>query len=252
MPRDPFVIVEEDVSSSTLRITGSEADHLRRVLRVQTGYRVTGFNGKGDGWLAEITSIGKHDIQCKIITTLPPEIERNTQISIGVGVVKGQRMDWAVEKCSELGADVFIPLLTDYSVVNPGQNKIERCRSIAVASAKQSRRLRLMSVSESVKLIDFIDRSITDKSIPNNNEKTTIFALDNGIDAIPFTKLKGMITQSLSVIILVGPEGGFSDDEIEFMTSKFIKTVSLGRRPLRTETAATVILGNLNDLMEWK
>ncbi|MCF7810166.1 16S rRNA (uracil(1498)-N(3))-methyltransferase [bacterium] len=252
MPRNPFIIAEEDIKGSTLRITGSEAAHLRRVLRAQPGFKITGFNGRGDGWLAEITSIGNHGIQCRIIEPLPSEVARNTHISIAVGVIKGQRMDWAIEKCSELGADVFIPLLTDFSVVEPGKNKIERWQSIAIASAKQSRRLRLMSITEPIKLSDFIDTPYSGKLISDKSNKMTIFALDNGINSIHFAKLKETILRSTHVTVLVGPEGGFSDNEIELLTSRSIRIVSFGKRPLRTETATTVILGQLNDIVEWK
>ncbi|NQU05847.1 MAG: 16S rRNA (uracil(1498)-N(3))-methyltransferase, partial [Calditrichaeota bacterium] len=227
------------------------ADHLRRVLRVKPGYRITGFNGKGKGWLAEIIAIDNRFINCRIISTLPPEPVLNIRINIGVAVIKNQRMDWAVEKCSELGADTFIPLQTEYSVVKPGVGKIDRWRSIALASAKQSRRLKLMRVIEPVALTDFLNRNTSEITGIASEITEITFALHNNHDAVSLIKLMKTAQLPISTTILVGPEGGFSDEEIELFTIKDIKTVSLGRRPLRTETAATVILGNLNNLHKW-
>ena len=108
-----------------------------------------------------------------------------------------------------------------------------------------------MKIIEPVALTDFLNRDTSEMVCIDSDMLEITFALHNNQGAVSLVKLMKTAQPPISVTILVGPEGGFSAEEIKLLTSKGIKTVSLGRRPLRTETAATVILSNLNNLHEW-
>lgn len=243
MPGEPFILTLPPTDDGLLRIIGGEADHLVKVLRARPGFRITGFDGRGAGWLAEVASVRQGCVECRILETLAPETAGRLKVRVCVGVVKGQRMDWAVEKASECGVETFVPLLTDRSVVSPGRGKMERWRSISLASAKQSRRLFLMEIEEPVQLPDLLNTGL--KGSP-------VWAMDNAPDALSIMKLSESIELPSGLTLLIGPEGGFSADEIANFRRLNIPLATLGSRPLRTETAVAVTLGVLTILVAAK
>ncbi len=240
MPREPFILVEPPDNDGFLHVEGSEADNLHRTLRAGPDFRITGFDGDGNGWLAEVVSIQRSELKCRVLDTLPDEPEPKPRLRVGVGVVKGSHMDQAIEKAAEIGAAAFTPLLTEYSVVKPGDGKIKRWRSIALASAKQSRRLRLMKIDSPVSCREFVDLSLREGAV---------WAMHNSPEArslIKHYELSPIIPSVLT--LLIGPEGGFSLSEVEMFKETKVDLVSLGARPLRTETAVVVALGTLVNL----
>lgn len=242
MSRAPFILVEQMTEDGELKVAGSEVGHLFKVLRAEPGFRITAFDGQGNGWLAEVSILNKsgQEVTCTILEMLPAENPGRLRLSVGVGIVKGSRMDGAVEKASELGAEAFIPLLTDRTVVKPGSGKVDRWRNIALSSAKQSRRLRLMKVASPVSLTEFIRSSL--KSCSN------LWAMHIGDGTRHIIDLFREIELPVALTVLIGSEGGFSETEIELLRSSDIPLVNMGCRPLRTETAVVVSLGTLINL----
>ena len=258
MSRAPFILVEPATEDGELKVAKNEVGHLVKALRAEPGFRITAFDGQGNGWLAEVSTLRgrddspdrcmpqrklgsalpfKNNVTCKILETLPAENPGRLRLSVGVGIVKGSRMDGAVEKASELGAETFIPLLTDRTVVKPGAGKVERWRNIALASAKQSRRLQLMRVASPVSLKEFTCSSLKSSS--------NIWAMHIGDGTRHITDLFRKIELPIALTVLIGSEGGFSDLEIELFRNSEIPLVNMGCRPLRTETAVVVSLGTL-------
>ncbi|MDP8239053.1 MAG: RsmE family RNA methyltransferase [Candidatus Hatepunaea meridiana] len=282
MSREPFILIEPPETEGSIYVAQREINHLIRVLRVKPGYRLTGFDGRGNGWIVEITEINRQQVKCRIIKPLAIEPERELYFYVGVSIVKGFRMDQAVEKAAEIGADTFIPLLTDRSVVSPGAVKIERWRNIALAAAKQSRRLSLMKIENPMRLTDYLRENLNrcQGAVPDSNtseysvnrgragkcdftmesliqpnetiEKSTkpfiIWALDNSPGARKLVDIYKAIKLPSDLTLLIGPEGGFSPEEIKLFKEERIPLVSMGQRPLRTETAVTVALGTLANL----
>ncbi len=240
MPREPFILTKPPDNDGFLHVEGGEADHLYRTLRAGPGFRITGFDGDGNGWLAEVVSVQRGELKCRVLETLPEESEPKPRLQVGVGVVKGSYMDQAVEKAAEVGAAAFTPLLTDYSVVKPGDGKIRRWRSIALASAKQSRRLRLMKICLPVTLKEFVDLSLREDAV---------WAMHNSPETQPLVKHYQESDIPSILTLLIGPEGGFSASEVEMFKESKVVLVNLGTRPLRTETAVTVALGTLINLL---
>ena len=270
MAREPFVFIcsplngggskgggnEED----QLTVSGDEAHHLIKVLRAKIGYRFIGFDGKGHRWRAEISSISRNEVTARIIDTIiesSPVLRGGSKgevnqkenclseigLEVAVGIIKGSRMDWAVEKAAELGAVRFKPLTTRYSVVSPGQGRIERWRSIALSAAKQSRRLWLMDVCQPFTLEQAVEGTASDP-------ECKMCALVLNDDSTPLVQIWDNIVHKTTIkrlILFIGPEGGFSDDEVKLFRRAEIPLANIGEKPLRTETAVAVALGTLTN-----
>jgi len=237
MTDEPYIYAPDGASCDRLVVIGEEAAHLAKVLRAGTGFRFVAFNGNGRGWLAETTNVRAQRVEARLLEELASEPVPAVSLTVAVGIVKGARMDWAVEKAAELGARRFIPLLTRYSAVQPGEGKLARWRSIAVAAAKQSRRFSLMEVASPCRLAEFLSAA--------KIMITWIFDADDSAE--PFCNKVASQLSHNELTVVIGPEGGFSDDERETMNRYSLTRIRLGSHPLRTETAVTVTLGLLNN-----
>jgi 16S rRNA (uracil1498-N3)-methyltransferase len=220
-------------------LTGDEARHLTGSLRAGPGFRFIAATGNGRGWQAEVVSIHGGRVEARAWDELPPEGGAALQLTVAVGIVKGQRMDWAVEKAAEMGAARFIPLATKFGVVAPGVGKLERWRKIALSAAKQSRRLTLMHVDEQLEFSDLL-------AFP-----APLMAFDPS--GKPISQLEsepGFRRPDPVLTAVVGPEGGFSPAELAAFESAAAILVSLGDHPLRTETAVVAALQVLKNFTE--
>lgn len=240
MPRTPFVLVESPQDPDDLVIRGGEARHLGRVLRACVGYRFNAFDGLGNGWLAEVVSVRKNAIHARIIDRLSLEHPTAINLSVAVGIVKGSRMDWAVEKAAELGVQHFIPLITRYSVVTPGSGRVERWKGIALSAAKQSGRFRLMEIVPPVEYEQFISESTKDG-------ETWILDASDGSNSLQ--EMCTSLQTSSHLTLVFGPEGGFSEEELELARKNRIPFVKMQNHILRTETAVTAAVATIFNLV---
>ncbi len=226
--RLPHILTTPPDLQGVIRPEGDEAAHLIRVLRAKIGDQFVGFDGRGHGWVAEIVGLHVGVVDARVLESLD-EPQAEPAVTMVVGVVKAARMDWAVEKAAELGASRFVPLETERSVVEPGSGKTRRWRGIALAAAKQSRRLHLMEVQEPVRFNEFIP-AIT----------APCFHFDLSPDAVKPTEAFVNLKEIPSLSLLIGPEGGWSEAELAALTSIGSRPVNLGSHTLRTETAVAV------------
>ncbi|MDP8228566.1 MAG: RsmE family RNA methyltransferase [Candidatus Electryoneaceae bacterium] len=261
MAREPFILVSPPLTppplsgggiqggGNQLTVSGDEAHHLIKVLRAKVGYRFIGFDGKGHGWRAEITSISRKNVIARIIEPImdsPPggrTLASNITLEVAVGVIKGNRMDWAVEKAGELGAVRFTPLTSRYSVVSPGRGRVERWRTIALSAAKQSRRCWLMEVCQPLSLEQVVEDAASDSACG-------MCALVLNDDTMPLIQIWNNIVSQQSIkrlILFIGPEGGFSTDEVDLFQHSGIPLACVGEKTLRTETAVAVALGTVTN-----
>lgn len=208
-----------------------QSHHLVNVLRLKTGDKIVLFDKEGNTYQAEIISLGKQ-VRLNILAQkrMTNHHSRIT-ITLATAIPKGKRMDWLVEKCAELGLDRLIPLETRFSVVkDPGESKIARWRKIALAAAKQSQNLPVMEITETLPWAKLLDR-IGDYDL-------RLLVTPEG-EACGFKGL-GQVNRLLYVI---GPEGGFSPQEIAQAKSIGFKPVRLPVSGiLRVETAAVAML----------
>jgi 16S rRNA (uracil1498-N3)-methyltransferase len=222
----------EDISSDIVTITGDQARHLALVLRLKPSDMVSVLNGTGYEYECRIISAHKKEIRAEVLSKTPYSAESPVSITIVQGISKGERMDIAVQKSTELGAIRFIPVTTERTQVKQTQ-KVERWRKISLAAAQQSGRDKLLDIDEPVSLEEYLSTQVT----PSAN----IILFEEHRDRNLKQILKGL-NGVKQITVLIGPEGGFTKDEVAAAEEMGFIRASLGPRILRTETAPITIL----------
>jgi 16S rRNA (uracil1498-N3)-methyltransferase len=208
-----------------VRIQGAEAHHLATVCRLRPGDPVCLFNGDGHEYPATVQSVSRKEVQLQILGSESPERELPMVLTLAAPLPKGDRAQFLVEKLTELGVTKFIPLRTRRSVVHPGQGKREKLERYVIEASKQCGRNVLMEVEPVTDWPTYCQ----DRRLPSRK----VLAHSAGATAT--------WTRSEALALAVGPEGGFTDDEVELARSCGWQVVSLGPRTLRIETAALVL-----------
>lgn len=208
-----------------LTLAGPEAHHLAHVLRLGPGGEVVLFNGEGTEALAEVVRIGKREVTLRPRTISHPPEPTPVPVTLAVAAPKGDRFRWLVEKAAELGVARLVPLLTRRTVVDPREGKLDKLRQTMIAACKQCGRSRLMDITEPIKLEAFL-------AMPAENALRVILHPKG----TPIASLEFAV--SAAVTMMVGPEGGFTDEEVAKAADAGAQVASLGRTILRTETAA--------------
>ena len=222
--------------AATARLEGSAATHVSRVLRLRGGDPVTLFNG--DGW--EYPGVVAADrggvVEVEVTARVAGMAESPLALTLAQGVARGERMDMVMQKATELGVARIVPLLTERSVVRldarQGQRKMAHWKAVTVAACEQSGRSRLPVVETPVHLDDWLARE------PQPALRLT---LAPGAEQ-PLRALGGEWREAA---LLIGPEGGLTDAEQAQAARAGYQSCSLGRRVLRTETAALAALAVL-------
>jgi len=214
------------VTPPTLTIGGDEFSHLTHVMRMREGDALRAVDGAGHAYDAVITSIGHREALCRITASHERLHEPARTLTLGAGLLKNpSRFDYLVEKSVELGVSRIVPLLTERTI--PRQGKKERWQKLCIAAMKQSGRCVLPRVEEPVSLERFLAAcSEPLKFIPHQDVTEPLPADASGGTG--------------AVALCIGPEGGFSDAEIDAARAAGFLPVSLGTRRLRAETAAVV------------
>ena len=225
MPRRIHV---PDVRIGEIPLPEREAHHVRDVLRLQRGEAVEVFDDAGNvgsGRLRDLDSSG--------VTVLVDEVKSPAanagQIVVAAAVPKGNRADWMVEKLSELGVDTFIPLATERGVVLPeGKNKLDRWGRLAEEAAKQSRRLGVMRIESLTPLPDAVSAAMS---------AGTAWCLSTTPGAARASDVASQFADG-RVTLFIGPEGGWTSDELRLFEQSGVPGMKLTGTILRIETAA--------------
>ncbi len=208
-------------------LVGSEFHHLARVMRKSVGDRLTVFDGQGTEADAEIVELARTSATLRLAQHRRDPPATHAQITLATAVPKADRMRWLVEKATELGVDRLIPLQTSRSVVAPGTVKLDKLRQAVVEACKQSGRNRLMTIDSLISWKQFVADAIPTQS--------TLVA-DRGGPPLATLDLSTFATKP--VLLVIGPEGGFSATEIHEAVEAGAGTISMGTNILRIETAA--------------
>src|SRR5437870_9413609 len=226
----------ETLRQSTVTLSPSIAHYVRHVLRLRVGDEIIAFDGTGQECLIRLTSVAATHVQGERLALLAPTMLVPKPLILGQALPKGPKMDLIVEKCSELGLTTLVPLSTDRTVVRQAPErlagKMARWQRIAAAAARQCGRRTLLDVQAPMALGDFCVRyrSAPVKLVCWEEEQR------HGMRQA----LARLVDQS-PIVVLIGPEGGLTVDEVEMAHEYGFATVSLGPRVLRTETAAIVL-----------
>ncbi|PHM20181.1 MAG: 16S rRNA (uracil(1498)-N(3))-methyltransferase [Curvibacter sp. PD_MW3] len=225
------------ISGALLDLPAGAARHVQ-VLRLQPGITITLFNGEGGEFEATITRMGRSDVQVQVGAHTPVERETAREVHLALGVPANERMDWLVEKATELGVASIQPLLAERSVLKLKGERAEKKRAhwqgIAIAACEQCGRNRVPEVRESLVLSDWV-RTLGPGA-------RFLLSLQAGTQPLQQALAGG---GQGSVIFLSGPEGGLtSAEEAAALACGFVP-VTLGSRTLRAETAPLAALATL-------
>ena len=226
-----FCVLPEDVTGDRIVLRGEEAHHAARVCRCQRGDGIDATDGAGMFYRCRVTSCAVDATEAEILERLPEHGEPKTRVTLAVAPVKGERFDWLVEKAVESGASEILPILTTRTVVEPG-HKRDRWRRVALAALKQTKRSRLTEVAETVPFSE---------ALAGLAGRVELLLIAHEV-AEPSADLSRVLPASLiaSVGLLIGPEGGFTDEEVSASCVLGARPFSLGPRRLRTETAGVL------------
>ena len=236
MPRPPrFFISPEQVTGQSITISGEDVHHIVKVLRMKTGDELLLCDGRGAEYSAKITRVNKSDVTAEVKARSKREI-RYPLITLGQGLPKSDKMDWIVQKATELGVANIIPLITERTIVKlkDEAKRVARWQKIAREAAMQSNRPDISSIEPVVSYADFL-RTL-------NPEPRTLLLLPWEEGTEPIKNIFRRISGINRIVVLIGPEGGFSAHEAETAHAKGFHLVSLGPNILRTETAAIASL----------
>lgn len=253
-----FLIEPDGVHNETLIITGEDAKHMLTVLRFKVGDVFLAFDGTGLEYEAEVTSIGKNTVAGKIIRVYEPGTEPKKKVVLFQGLPKTDKMDWIVQKSVELGVHEIIPMSTQYSVVRINEKgldgKLERWNRIAREACKQSGRAVVPKVKEPLSYRDALKLWSDRVNEEPGSNTITVFCYENeGKKCLKDLFICYNIDHVNTAGIFIGPEGGFSEEEVRLAKDCRFSPVSLGKRILRTETAAIAVLSAMMyEMGEWK
>jgi len=230
----------ELINGAELELDGDRARYLGKVLRVRVGDSITVFNGKGPQWPAIVTRVSRSAVGLELGESFEAGSESPLKIHLVQGISRGERMDFVVQKATELGVKRITPVLTEYGVVKLSPDRAEKRREhwqkIASSACEQSGRTRLPLIDTPMPLKNWFG----DK--PASVDADLILAPHA---SVPLASISPPDTK---VCVLIGPEGGFSDNEYGDAEVSGFNAVSLGPRILRTESAAIATLAVLQSL----
>ncbi len=218
--------IEHPPVAAEVTFDEAESQHLAKVMRANVGDVVVGFDGKGTEYRIELKSVGKKKVVGTIKSHADVSREAARQLTLAVALPKGDRQRWLVEKCVELGVTRLVPLLTKRGVAQPVEKAIERLRRAVVEASKQCERNQLMVVEPGQALDELL-----------GSRSPASFLLHPSGEAFHHES----ILPVKEVLAIIGPEGGFTDDEVALAAEHGCQVVNLGPRILRVETAAVSI-----------
>lgn len=236
--------IEDGLRSGKIAFGGSEFHHMVRVTRHQIGDTVRLFDGTGLEADAKLTFISRHTATLDVDSIEEVPEETGPRFTLAVPLPKASRAGWLVEKAVELGVSRIIPIRTSRSVVDPRASRLDTLRQSVIAASKQSGRSRLMSIDPVVEWAELLKQDRSGRAIvvahPGGAPFTTSLVTESLSNAVAGAKTK---TSKLSpeLLAVVGPEGGFTVEEISQAATNDARLVSLGPRLLRVETATLMM-----------
>lgn len=232
-----FYIPPEKISGNTIIIDGETFHHLQNVLRKKTGTTVFMTDGSGNRYTTEIINIAKSRMTAQIVDKSFVERRYSLCCALAFVPIKGARNDYILEKGTELGINYFLPFISEYSVVQTiSYSRLQRFERVAISAMLQSKQYYIPAI----------------QPLKDINALADVFTQYDSIFVAHEDGQKGIDISVSSVLLIIGPEGGFDAHEVSLLTNKGARLLSLGTHRLRSETAAvagiTKILTMYNEL----
>jgi len=246
-----YFVPAEQMGERTVELTGEDARHAAAVMRAKPGDRFVACNGIGRDVVARIAKVAKDSVQADIEEELAESAEMRWNVTVAQSLPKGDKLEIVIQKGTEAGAAAFLPFLSRRTVVQYDERKeakrVDRWRKIAKEAAEQSHRSvvpRIEAVSSWKALLgrfpefDLVLICYEEEGRSGQGLKETLTAFRRDRDA-------AANGDDPSILLVVGPEGGFAEEEARAAIAAGAEAVGLGRRILRTETAALYALACL-------
>lgn len=241
LPR--FLATSIDPAHGTASLDPDESHHLTHVVRLGAGDEVAVFDGAGHEYRARVERTGRGGTELRILEELVPAAEPAVRLTLAQSLLKGDRMDAVVRDATMMGAAVVVPVVTEHTaasrrLLHEGRAS-ERWRRVAVASAKQCRRAVIPAIGEGTTF---------GRCIAEDTSAVRLLLVEPMpvVEGHPLSVVHG--ARPLSATILVGPEGGWSSEEVGSAISAGWTPITIGRRTLRADAVAIVAIGILQYL----
>ncbi|UZJ43330.1 16S rRNA (uracil(1498)-N(3))-methyltransferase [Marinimicrobium sp. C6131] len=227
--RVPRVFTDQPLQTgATVTLEEAPSRHLAKVLRMTPGRELILFNGEGGEFAATLAEVGKKSVQATLGAFTAEDRESPLNLELAIGLSRGDRMDWVIQKATELGATRITPLFTERTEVKLKGDRLDKkwdhWRQVIISACEQCQRNRLPALAQPLTLTEWL---ATEQ--PPGSRRLVLHHRDSkGLPA------QEAITQ---VSLLVGPEGGLSEEEIERARNAGCDPLTLGPRVMRTETA---------------
>ncbi|MDI6688891.1 MAG: 16S rRNA (uracil(1498)-N(3))-methyltransferase [Actinomycetota bacterium] len=240
MTEPRFFVPPKNIQGLEICIVGDDVNHIRNVLRLKPGENVIVCDGRGSVYETQIIRIGKQEVITRILKhqvqeSLPPHV------ALFQGLPKGPKMDFIVQKATELGVFKIVPVVMERTVVKLNAikdgNRVQRWRRIALEAAKQCQRATLPEVSEPISLVQSLELLPNFDSILIFWEEEKKASVREVLNDRLSAGRRGMPEK---VAMVIGPEGGLTEEEVLAIRDIGGQTVTLGNLILRTETASIV------------
>lgn len=229
------------ICATRVTLTGAEMHHLAHVFRARPGMEVTLFDGSGREFFCHVVEVDRSKIDLEVLESSEPQRELSIAITLAVAMPKGDRQTWLVEKAVELGVTRLVPIRSQRSVALPARQMSDRLRRTVVQASKQCGRNLLMEIGEPISAGELW--------------KAELPAETWRLIAHPDTQAKRLVDLSWQppaeqIVAAVGPEGGFTEEEVVLARECGWHPVTLGPRKLRVETAALSIITGITVLAD--
>jgi len=223
-------------------VTGTEAGHALKVLRLGVGAEIELFDGRGREVKGRVRAVSGNTLEVEVVGPVQERPVPRTRLTLAVATPKGQRSKWVVEKCAELGVEALWFVQTARGIVEPRPTKIARLERKAAAAAKQARLARVMTIEPPRSIEEAIGSVKTDVSILFGDPDAASPSLVEVLRDIEREKVRTAdptrSSAARDLLIFIGPEGGFTGEEQGFLRLRGGRPVRLGTSILRIETAA--------------
>lgn len=234
-----FFVDNSKIAGNVCTIEGDDVKHIYKVLRLKEGDKVNINNCNGIEYFGEILEVNKKEVKVNLIERIELNNESHVEVHLFQGLPKAAKMDLIAQKCTELGISEITPIITERVVVKGNETsefkKVDRWNRIALEACKQSKRSIIPSINQPIEFEELIEviKDFDLVVVPYENQEN---------QGMRYVKKQVEGKEIKRVAIIIGPEGGFEESEIEELKGAGSYIITLGPRILRTETAGFVAL----------
>ncbi|MCF6092861.1 16S rRNA (uracil(1498)-N(3))-methyltransferase [Microaerobacter geothermalis] len=236
-----YFVKPEHFKGNHVNIDGEDAHHIIRVMRFQPGESLIICDGVGNCFQAQIVHIHKEQVECRLVHPIKQSSELPVEVTIAQSLPKGDKMEFVVQKGTELGAHSFIPFISERSIVRlegkKEDKRLGRWFKIAKEAAEQSHRFKIPYIYPVCNWKELLVRG---------KEYDSVFLAYERSNQISLYERFQKISVGSKVLIIIGPEGGFTESEVSQAEKEGCHTISLGPRILRTETAGLYVMSAIS------